>query len=426
MTLIPQDSNTPIIIVSSNRDSSEPCGTADCNDGNYILVNDSSILSYSNPRNDFSQKYPQHSHEINHQSQFYNGTDFPYRSDRDDNPIPIRFQPNNNNNSRRSFYQLQVPRQIHQSSLQSIHTCHDTDAESVASYKTVRFTTTGVEPVDFVYYVKSVFGDILRNECFSTMIVLVILLNAVLMGVGTLPSIANNPRKSAVFENIDVGFLVLFTIEVSMQLFYRGCGFFSDGWLIFDLLIICSSWMLAPLQVVRVFRIFRILRLIPKVQELKDVVEAVTSSMPKMVAIFALIQLQYYIFAVMFTQLFGTAYKEGVTSIDYFSRLDKTYFTLFQLMTLDSWSSITRELMKKYVWAWLPMTLYVLSTTFIILNLIIAVICDSISKISKSRDESISKVKTPSAKLSQDTTKQPTTTQYLQKTYIGLNKKLIH
>jgi len=46
--------------------------------------------------------------------------------------------------------------------------------------------------------------------------------------------------------------------------------------------------------------------------------------------------LVFYIFGVMFTQLFQSSYEDGVTDVDYFSSLDRTFFTLFQLMTLDS------------------------------------------------------------------------------------------
>ena len=101
--------------------------------------------------------------------------------------------------------------------------------------------------------------------------------------------------------------------------------------------------------------------------------------MPRMCAIGILLFLVSYIFAVMFTQLFKDLYEDGQTEEDYFSRMDATFFTLFQIMTLDSWADICREGMRVYSWAWLPFIAFVIITGFIVVNLIIAVICDAIS-----------------------------------------------
>jgi hypothetical protein len=54
--------------------------------------------------------------------------------------------------------------------------------------------------------------------------------------------------------------------------------------------------------------------------------------MPRMFAIALLLMLISYIFAVMLTELFQTAYEDGITQIDYFGTLFATLFTLFQYM----------------------------------------------------------------------------------------------
>jgi len=97
--------------------------------------------------------------------------------------------------------------------------------------------------------------------------------------------------------------------------------------------------------------------------------------MPRMLAIGMLLFLVSYIFAVMFTQLF----KDLPLSEDYFGRIDDTFFTLFQIMTLDAWSEIAREVMVFKSWAWFPFIVFVIVTGFVVVNLIIAVICDAIS-----------------------------------------------
>lgn len=98
-----------------------------------------------------------------------------------------------------------------------------------------------------------------------------------------------------------------------------------------------------------------------------------------MFAIGLLLFLVSYIFAVMFTQLFKDLYEDDKTDYDYFGRIDDTFFTLFQMMTLDNWADIARQVMAVHAWAWIPFITFVIITGFVVVNLIIAVICDAVS-----------------------------------------------
>jgi hypothetical protein len=100
-----------------------------------------------------------------------------------------------------------------------------------------------------------------------------------------------------------------------------------------------------------------------------------------MLSIFFLLFLVSYIFAVMFTQLFKDLFEDGYTDEDYFGSMQRTFLTLFQITTLDNWSDICRQVMKvpNLEWTWLPIIIYVIITGFVVVNLIIAVICDAIS-----------------------------------------------
>ncbi len=89
-----------------------------------------------------------------------------------------------------------------------------------------------------------------------------IALNAISMGISTFDFITENPTLNATFEQIDFIFLIIFTVEISVQFIYRGLHLFQDGWLVFDLTIIILSWFSASLQVIRAFRILRASRLI--------------------------------------------------------------------------------------------------------------------------------------------------------------------
>jgi hypothetical protein len=91
-----------------------------------------------------------------------------------------------------------------------------------------------------------------------------------------------------------------------------------------------------------------------------------------------LLFLIFFIFAILMTSLWKDLYYDNETSQDYFSRLDATFFTLFQIMTLDNWAGISREIMAVNSWAWIPFIAFVLISAFIVVNMIIAVICEAI------------------------------------------------
>eukprot|EP00586_Coscinodiscus_wailesii_P004045 CAMPEP_0172488904 /NCGR_PEP_ID=MMETSP1066-20121228/18618_1 /TAXON_ID=671091 /ORGANISM="Coscinodiscus wailesii, Strain CCMP2513" /LENGTH=382 /DNA_ID=CAMNT_0013256405 /DNA_START=118 /DNA_END=1266 /DNA_ORIENTATION=- len=221
-------------------------------------------------------------------------------------------------------------------------------------------------------------GAFVTSVPFQNFIVLLICVNAIMMGIATFDYVVENPRLNRAFETTDEVFLIIFTVELVLQFIYRGMALFTDGWLVFDFSIIVMSWMFASVQVIRAFRIFRALRLISRVKVMREIVTALISVIPRMCAIGVLLLLVKYIFSVMFTTLFRDTYPE-YTSENYFGNLELSAFTLYQLMTLDNWSDICREVQQKYPWAWAPFIVYIIISAFVVFNLIIAVVCDAIA-----------------------------------------------
>merc|ERR1712228_732093 len=94
----------------------------------------------------------------------------------------------------------------------------------------------------------------------------------------------------------------------------------------------------------------------------------------------------FYINCVFFTGMFKDMYKNEQTEENYFSNLDVTAFTLFQIMCLDDWSEIAREVMDTYTWAWFPLIAFLITTTFTVLNMFIAVFCKAIKELDNLRN----------------------------------------
>mmetsp|Transcript_26252 Transcript_26252/g.43311 ORF Transcript_26252/g.43311 Transcript_26252/m.43311 type:complete len:385 (+) Transcript_26252:147-1301(+) len=226
-------------------------------------------------------------------------------------------------------------------------------------------------------------GKIMHDERVDIFILILIALNSILYGVATFPSIKQNAQLMSTFDKVDLVILIVFTIESAMNLFYEGKRFVRDGWLVFDLLIVTISWIATEVKSLQVFRIFRAFRFLTKVQMLRNVVVALFSVIPAIAAITVLLLLLLYIFSVMYTQLFKNFFEEGYTTANYFGRMDLTVFSLFQIMCMDEWSGIAYEIGEQEYWAWILFIIFIVMSAFVVVNLIIAVICDALQILRK-------------------------------------------
>jgi voltage-gated sodium channel len=230
-------------------------------------------------------------------------------------------------------------------------------------------------------------GRIINNDLIQQFIILVIIFNSIMLGLGTFNFVSNNPVLHRAFGTMDFICLCLFTVEITMQMIYRKWHFLRDPWLAFDLIVVAMSWVSESMEIGRAFRIIRASRIIVRTHGLRVLVAALISCIPKIFAVGMLLVLVLYVYGVIFTSLFKDLYDEGYLDEDYFSRLDRTVFTLFQMMTMDSWSHIAKQVMVLYPQAWIPFVSFILTTTFLILNLAVGVICDAVAKAQKDEIE---------------------------------------
>lgn len=205
-------------------------------------------------------------------------------------------------------------------------------------------------------------------------IVFLIVLNAILLGLETNAEIVDSVGQELMF--IDHGILLIFTLEIVLLMASRGLRYFRDPWCVFDFLVVAISLVPATesLSVLRSLRVLRVLRLINKVESMKRVVSGLLSSLPGLGSVFSLILIVFYVAGVIATNEFGKEFP------DYFGNLSNTFFTLFQVMTLESWSDgVARPVMEKFPYAWIFFVLFILIATFVVVNLFIAVIVDSLT-----------------------------------------------
>src|SRR5262245_30176696 len=170
--------------------------------------------------------------------------------------------------------------------------------------------------------------------------------------------------------------LGIFVVELLLRLYAYGWRFFRDPWSVFDFLIVGVSLVPAagPFSVLRALRVLRVLRLISAVPAMRRVVAGLLAAVPGMASIGALLALIIYVAGVMATKLFGHI------APDYFGDLSTTLFTLFQTMTGEGWPDIARQVMAAAPLAWIFFVIYILISSFAVLNLFIAVIVNGMEK----------------------------------------------
>lgn len=80
------------------------------------------------------------------------------------------------------------------------------------------------------------------------------------------------------------------------------------------------------------------------------------------------------------------------TGINYYGRLDYTAFTLMIFLTMDDWSEVVRLTQGKYWWAWAPCISFMLMVSLIVLNLIVAVLCEAITSLRRDEEEECNEI----------------------------------
>lgn len=230
---------------------------------------------------------------------------------------------------------------------------------------------------------------LVENDVFQNIILIIILFNSIIMGLQTSQTL--NRSIGGVLLTLDTICLVIFIIEIMLKILAYGVKFFFNGWNLFDFIIVIVSILsgLAFLSVLRGFRIFRVfkslkalrgmksLRMVSGFKHLRIIVEAIGKSIPGIFWSGILMLLVYYMFALMGTTLFGEKFP------DWFGNMGASMYTLFQVMTLESWSmGISRPVMEVYGWAWVYFVPFVLIASFLIMNVVVGIVVNAISEVS--------------------------------------------
>jgi voltage-gated sodium channel len=203
-------------------------------------------------------------------------------------------------------------------------------------------------------------------------ILALIIINAVLLGLETSASVMAHAGEWV--RMADKAILSVFVVEIVARLYVHRLAFFRDPWSVFDFAVVGIALVPAsgPFAVLRALRVLRVLRVLTIVPSMRRVVGALLSAIPGLLSIALVLLLVFYVFGVIATHLFGQHFPE------WFGHLGRSLYTLFQVMTLESWSmGISRPVMEEVPYAWAFFIVFILFATFTMLNLFIAIIVNA-------------------------------------------------
>lgn len=203
---------------------------------------------------------------------------------------------------------------------------------------------------------------------FQRLIITLVIINAATLGLETVPAVM--ARIGSALVAIDRTLLAIFVLELLLKAIGHGRGFFRSGWNLFDTAVVTIALIPAsgPLTVFRALRVLRILRLVSAIPTMRLMTESLARSLPGLGSIGTLLLIFFYVFGVVATKLFGADFPQ------WFGSLWVSMFSLFQIMTLEGWADIAREVMTVYPAAWLFFVAFILLATFTVLNLFIGLI----------------------------------------------------
>jgi len=217
------------------------------------------------------------------------------------------------------------------------------------------------------------FLKIRNSNIFSGIVIAVIVASAIYAGVS---SYNIPPEYTFYLDLFNYAITLFFLIEIIIRMISERSliKFFSDGWNIFDFLIVTIS--LVPIDnvesvfVARLLRIIRVLRIITVVPAFRHIIDSLIKTIPRVGFIALLMFIFMYVWGAIGTMFFGKVDPEN------WGNIGLALITLVQVSTYDDWANIMGQVIDVYPYAWIFFVSFIVINAVILLNMVIGVIVD--------------------------------------------------
>jgi voltage-gated sodium channel len=219
---------------------------------------------------------------------------------------------------------------------------------------------------------------IVGSQLFDTLIIAVILANAVVLGLQTYPDLV--ARRGDTLDLLNEVFLGIFVVELLLRIGSYGRrpqGFFRNGWNVFDFVVIAAAFLPGVrdsstlLRLARLLRVVRIVRLLP---DLRVLLQGVVRSLPPLFSMTLLVTLLLFVYGMIGWLLFGDALPGD------WGNIGVAMLTLFVMLTLENFPAYMDAGMSVHPWAWIYFVTFVLIAAFMVLNVLIGIVLNSMEE----------------------------------------------
>jgi voltage-gated sodium channel len=215
------------------------------------------------------------------------------------------------------------------------------------------------------------------SRIFDVVIVVVIGANAVVLGVETYPHLGSARPLLLALEWV---FRAVFVVEIAIRVGAHGRrpqDFFRHGWNVFDFAVIAAAFVpglhgdSTALRIVRIARVLRLVRFSPG---LRTIVTALLRSLPGVGGFLALALVTLYVYGMAGWLLFHDDFPEQ------YGTIGRAVLTLFVLLSQESLPDLIEQGLSLSPWTLVYYISYVLITANLLLNILIAVIVNSMEE----------------------------------------------
>ena len=216
------------------------------------------------------------------------------------------------------------------------------------------------------------------SAAFNSVIIGVILANAVVLGLQTYPGIVDS--YGGALELLNALCLGVFVVELTLRIASYGRrpqDFFKSGWNVFDFVVITAAFIPGVrdsstlLRLVRLARVVRIVRLLPDVRVL---IVGVFRSLPPLLSMAALTTVILFVYGMVGWLLFADELPEE------WGTIGDAMLTMFILLTLENFPFYMERGMNVHPWSWVFFVSFVLVAAFIVLNVLIGIVLNSMEE----------------------------------------------
>ena len=225
---------------------------------------------------------------------------------------------------------------------------------------------------------RNVLTRLVDSTAFTTIVVVTIAVNAVVLGLQTYEGIVD--RWGEWLDLLNGVCLGIFIVELAVRMasyWPRPLAFFRSGWNVFDFVVILAVFVPGIRQnstLLRLLRLLRVVRIVRVLPDLRVLLLGVWRSVPPLASIGAVTAMILFVYGMVGWIWFGDELP------DQWGNIGRAMLTLFVMLTLEDFPIYMDAAMEVEPWAWVYFVSFILVAAFIVLNVLIGVVLNSMEE----------------------------------------------